>query len=392
MRRLSLLPLALVVSLVLAVTAAPQVQAASAGSAAGGRALTVMTRNVYVGGDITRPIAAALGKPGREALLALGHANHDLRSTVDRTRFAVRSKLLAEEMVRVRPELIGLQEVALWRRGPLQLDRAGVPNATTVDYDFLAMLLTQLRRSGAPYRVASVQQTTDVEAPAFRGDPTTGTATDARDVRLTVRDVVLVRSHSAVRVLDHGGGTYRDRISLDLGGLPLSIVRGYAWADVRSGSQRLRFVTTHLESQSSDLALAQASELLTVLRSAPARTILVCDCNSDPLRGTIRPNDRVPHSAAYRLLTGSGGFEDAWLQRRRPADGFTSGLSEHVDDPTADGFRHRIDLILSRSTDGSRVQVRRAHTTGDQDRDRDRVTGLWPSDHAGVVVRLRLRR
>jgi endonuclease/exonuclease/phosphatase family metal-dependent hydrolase len=361
-----------------------------------GKSVTVMTRNIYVGGDITKPITQTVGKTGTDALLALGHANHALRATVDATSFSVRGALLAKEMARARPDLIGLQEVALWRSGPIELaETRGVPNATTVDYDFLSILLADLRRRGAAYRVASAQQETDVEAPSFLGDPTKGTASDAKDIRLTVSDVVLVRQHSQVRVLGHGGAQYRNRIALDIdlgqGRLPLTIVRGYAWADVRVGHQRFRFVTTHLESQSSDLALAQAGELLAALAVGPARTILVCDCNSDPLNDTVRSTDHVPHSAAYRLITGLGGFTDEWLKQRHPTGpGFTSGLSELVNDPTPAGFRKRIDMVFGRVTDGSTITVKRGYVTGDQVTDRDRRTGLWPSDHAGVVLRLRL--
>lgn len=371
------------------------ISAAEAGQAAArGHAVTVLTRNLYVGGVITKPIAAALGKTGTDALLALGHANYELRATVDRTNFSVRGRLLARELASARPELPGLQEVALWRSGPLQLTpgQLGVPNATTVDIDFLAILLADLRRQGVTYSVASAQQGTDVEAPSFLGDPTDGTATDARDVRLTVSDVVLVRAHAGVQVIGRGGGNFEHRISLDLGGVALNIVRSYAWADVRVGSSRFRFVTTHLESQSSDLALAQAQELVAALATGPARTVLVCDCNSDPFNSTIRAGDHVPHLAAYQLLTSVAGFADAWLRAPHHGDGFTSGLSELVNDPTAAGFRHRIDLVLTRTTDGSSVTVRHARVFGDRTRDRDCATGLWPSDHAGVLATLRLPR
>ena len=54
--------------------------------------LTVMTRNIYLGGNVNRPIRAALDRPGRAGVLALGRANHELREIVERTDFATRSK------------------------------------------------------------------------------------------------------------------------------------------------------------------------------------------------------------------------------------------------------------------------------------------------------------
>jgi len=360
-------------------------------AAAGGRGqpVTVMTRNVYLGGSITRPVTATRGLTGAQALLALGHANHELRRIVDRTDFRVRSRLLAAEIAAARPDLLGLQEVALWRRGPLQLDQLGVPNATQVDYDFLALLLEQLRARGAYYRVVVAQTGSDVEAPAFRGDPRDGTATETADVRLTIRDVILVRRQAGLRVHDSGGGQYRSRLDLNLSGVPFAVVRGYTWADVRRGKTSFRFLNTHLESQSSDLALAQAEELLAGPAARAGTTVIACDCNSNPLDSRVRPGSSVPHDAAYRLLTGPGEFVDAWLAlRRRTGPGWTSGLSELVSDP-APSFEARIDLLLVR-TESGRFAARRGEVTGDEETDRDPTTGLWPSDHAGVVVDLRL--
>jgi endonuclease/exonuclease/phosphatase family metal-dependent hydrolase len=391
MRRWSKAMTSAVAALALAMLGSPAGVPSAAATSPSGRAkpLTVMTRNIYVGADITRPVRAALGKTGPDALLALGHANHKLRAIVDRTQFPVRSRLLAAEIAGTRPDLIGLQEVATWRSGPLQLDQLGVPNATRVDYDYLALLLAALKERGMTYGVASAQRESDVEAPSFLGNPLTGTATDARDVRLTVRDVILIRQHAGLRVLDHGGARYQHRINLDLGGAKLSIIRGYAWADIRSGSHTFRFVTTHLESQNSDLALAQAAELMLRLATGPAKTILVCDCNTDPLNDSVRPGDTVPRSAAYRLITGTGGFSDEWLrQRHSPGPGWTSGLSELVNDPTAADFNHRIDFVFARNTRGCAISAWHGRLVGDSLADRDPATGLWPSDHAGVVLRL----
>ena len=111
-----------------------------------------------------------LGRTGRDALLALGHANHELREIVDRTDFPVRGRLLANEIADTQPDLIGLQEVAMWRqRAASQLDHLGRANATVVDYDYLQLLQAALQDRGVGYDVVQVQQESDVEAPAFTG-------------------------------------------------------------------------------------------------------------------------------------------------------------------------------------------------------------------------------
>ncbi len=386
-RRLTLAMVMALSSVLLAIPLASPSEATGPGPA---RRVTVMTRNLYVGGDITRPVRAALGKTGAEALAALGHANHELRAIVDRTNFTARSELLADEIAEAKPDLIGLQEVALWRSGPIQFDQLGVRNATRVDYDFLTMLMDDLNERDVGYRVASVQIGTDVEAPAFLGAPSPTTATNARDVRLTVRDVVLVREHAGIRVRDSGGGLYQASLDFNLGGVPFSVVRGYAWADIRAGSSKFRFITTHLESQSSDLALAQAAELVAGPANPWRPTVLVCDCNSDPLNNTVRPGDSVPRSAAYHLITRAGAYVDQWLrQRRAPEADDTAILSEFVNDASPARFNHRIDMIFA--SHGLVSRARRGEVTGDELSDRDPATGLWPSDHAGVVLQLRLR-
>ena len=358
---------------------------------AGRRTVTVMTRNLYIGGDITRPIRAAAGLTGSDALLVLGHANHELRQIVDRTDFPTRSGLLADEIVKAKPDLVGLQEVALWRHGPMELNHLGQPNAATVDYDFLQLLLGRLTDRGLSYEVARIQQESDVEAPAFTGDPFAGTAGAAEDVRLTVRDVILVHRGHEVGVLDSGGGSYQHRLDVVLGGAPFSFVRGFAWADLSVGSFRFRFLTTQLESQSADVALAQAKELL----AGPAAqtnlsTMIGCDCHSDPANGNVPPGETVPKSAAYQLIIGDGRFGDLWLQAQpSPGSGFTAGFSELVNDATPAALTRRLDLILARPGTGVRLRVKRAEVIGADLADRDPRTGLWPSDHAGVVVSVR---
>jgi hypothetical protein len=375
--------------------------AANAGSGDGspghhhgrGKPVTVMSRNIYLGADIQRPVLAALGAQAaggteQEVVVALANATHVTREIVDQTNFPLRARLLAKEITRTRPALVGLQEVALWRSGPLELTNVGVPNAETVDYDYLAILLDALRARGAHYVAANVGWRADVEAPSFTGSPFDGTIGSPRDVRMTMRDVILVRKHSGVKVTGGGDTIFTHNLAVDIAGVSLNFDRGYQWVDARAGHRRFRFVNTHLEAFSSDLALAQAQE---VLAGTPTdrTTVFVCDCNSDPLNSSVKPIDTVPHKAAYDLIVGSG-FTDEWLEWAPAEEGWTSGLSELVNDPTAAGFDHRIDMVFARTARGTGLPVTWGATTGTNVSNRDPGTGLWPSDHGGVVLRLRL--
>jgi hypothetical protein len=359
-----------------------------------GKPLTVMTRNLYLGADINRPVVAALtaqalGGTPQDVLVALANATDVTRDIVDDTDFGARAPLLADEVARTQPDLIGLQEVALWRSGPLELGNVGVPNATTVDYDFLQMLLDALAARGLDYEAVQIGNRADVEAPSFTGSPFNNTMQQPRDVRLTMRDVILMRADNGLRKTGEGNAIYAHNLAVPIGDVVMRFDRGYNWVDVRSGSPSLRFVNTHLEAFSSDLALAQASELLAHAPASDRPTVFVCDCNSDPLNNTIKTGDHVPHKAPYDLITGAGGFTDEWLQWAPAAEGWTSGLSETVDDPTAAGFDHRIDMVVGRTPGGGGFAVHRGQVTGTDVADRDPATGLWPSDHGGVVLRLR---
>ncbi|WP_328296956.1 hypothetical protein OG389_03445 [Streptomyces sp. NBC_00435] len=355
---------------------------------AGAPEVTVLTRNLYLGGNIARPLSATRGINDPDAVLAaFAHANDALRAIVDQTDFPSRSKLLAAEIAGGAPDLVGLQEVALWRSGPLETDQMGVANAATVDYDYLALLLIDLNRLGHPYEAIQVRQESDVEGPAFQGTPGTASLKEPRDVRLTLRDVILRRSGSPVRVEGVGGGTYRARQDISLAGRRIAFLRGYGFADVHLGDQRLRFINTHLESQSSLTALDQAHELLAGPAAIAGRAVVIaCDCNSDPLDHTRKAGDPTPHSATYDLITGQGRFTDQWLLLSASNPGHTAGFSEQVNDPDTRKVDHRVDMVFAKAADGSALTTADGRVTGLEHRSPE---GLWASDHAGVQLRLR---
>jgi endonuclease/exonuclease/phosphatase family metal-dependent hydrolase len=287
---------------------------------------------------------------------------------VQKTNFPFRSKLLAAEVERTRPDLIGLQEVALWRRGRDGVKDGPVTPATRVEYDFLALLRRALKRRGLHYRVAARQQEANIEAPIEAG----------YDVRLTMRDVILVRERRGVRITRRQSANYEAEITVPTPVGSLTSKRGWTAVDGQLAGQRFRFVNTHLESALDTTRVAQATELLAP--GGPVRVrrpvLLVGDMNSD------REGRGGNGAGAYDLIEGAG-FDDAWLQTSN-APGLTCCINSDLSETTP-SFDSRIDLIF---TNSRRLRPVRTITVGT--RPSDRRGGLWPSDHGGVVTTLRL--
>ena len=96
--------------------------------------LTAMTYNLFQGSEVFDVISATTS----QQFLAAVATDY---GQVVATNFSERAAAIAAEVQTAGPDLIGLQEVAWWRHGPLQLDLVGQANATVTDYDFLQMLL-----------------------------------------------------------------------------------------------------------------------------------------------------------------------------------------------------------------------------------------------------------
>src|SRR5215211_1862121 len=233
------------------------------------RTLTVMTRNVYLGGNIALPI-------GSTSRADFEQKATELWRQIQATDFPSRAKLLAREVRATKPDLIGLQEVALWRRGPHGVKDGAATPATTTVYDFLASLRRQLRRAGMRFRVGSAQREADIEAPTSLG----------YDVRLTMRDVVLVRKRKGLRTRRRIGGNFRADFPVPTPAGTLTSRRGWAGVDGSLRGRRFRFIDTHLEAFSDSVRLAQARELAAGPVRRRRTLLVVGDLNSDPTGAT----------------------------------------------------------------------------------------------------------
>jgi len=347
-----------------------------------GQVADVMTRNLYLGADLT----PAIGAPSLEALAA---ANGQILREVTANNFPVRAKGLAAEIRSERPDLVGLQEVALWRTAPPSIAPLLTgPSATTVRYDFLAELLAELNggKGGPRYEVVVVQQEFDLEAPADEnGEPGDGPAAQGIpnaeiNGRLTMRDVILARRNGGVHTWNAQSGNFATLLEVPILGQPLPIARGWTSVDARvRGSKQFHFVNTHLEAFHPLVRAAQAGEL--VAPGGPATSdspvVLVGDLNSDD--DTVEGADRL----AYEVLLGAG-FVERSTDEPLSCCLNSSLLAEGAGGSVTD-FDHQVDHVMTNDPEG--VTLRDSEVTGLLP-----VNGFWSSDHAGLFSSLRIRR
>lgn len=328
----------------------------------GDREITVMSRNLYLGTDLSPAIVA----PNTSELIK---AVIRISAEFQVTNFSERAQALADEIATKQPDLIGLQEAVLLR-SQYPADLSLIPNATTMELDYLQLLLDALDARGLHYTPVVISTGFDVEVPRLRSDFT------LEDIRFTDREVILARNDSLVADLNLSnvqGRNFANKLTIIPNSRSFAILRGWASTDVKVRGKSFRFVTTHLEPSSPDVQVAQANELLQEPGNTDLPLVFIGDFNSNA-NGSGTPT--------YGNLIASG-FVDAWSQAHPGDPGFTCCQDANLLNPTSE-LSERIDLILFRGN-FSAIDI---DIVGNNPANRT-ISGLWPSDHAGVVATLR---
>lgn len=337
----------------------------------------VMTRNLYLGADL----GPAINSDGPVDFIS---KNGQILRDVDTNNFKVRARGLANEIKSVSPDLVGLQEVSLWRTGPadLQPPVTGNYTASTVHMDYLKELMDQLNKGKKRYKVVKVQQEFDFEAPAdYDNDPATGAPTLGGEIngRLTMRDVIIAKLKAGIKTKNVKSGNYETIYKPVISGIPVNVQRGWVSADVKVRKGKwFRFVNTHFEAFGEPtIREAQAKELLAKggpLRSGKLPAVLVGDLNSDD--DTVSGDDPLAYNALKK-----GGLVDRGTQKPMSCC-IKSGILT-ADKGSVKDFDHYIDHIMTNRPKA--VKTLKAGVTG-----RKIVNGYWNSDHAGVWSNLRI--
>jgi hypothetical protein len=318
--------------------------------------LTVMTYNVYVGGSTDGLLTV-------ENLLQVPQEVAKIYDSVIASDFPARAVAIAQSIKTYQPHLIGLQEISLIRRqSPGDRIAGGTVPAEEVVIDFLEILRAALQAEGLSYEVAGKVENIDVEMPMF-----TGTGID--DVRLTDYDVILSRSD--VGISRPVSANYTTALTFEM--LGLEVERGYTAIDATVAGVTYRVVNTHLEAEAigEESRVAQMGELVNILSDETLPIILLGDFNTP-----------APDGPAYQLLL-SAGYVDLW-QMDSQGTGNTCCQAPTLQNEMSQ-HRKRIDQIFVRNLEIP-TQIL-TQTVGDTLSER-LPSGLWPSDHAGVVAHL----
>ncbi len=366
--------------LVLATPTAAGAAERGAPGATGRAGLDVATYNVYLGADLN-PLFAARSFPE-----LVGRAGQ-VYAAMESTDFRERAGAIADAVAKERPDVVGLQEVALGETAPGTVQ---APGQFTTTYDFLDLLLTALADRGLGYEAVATNANFTGTLPISLGGapPLFPGSTWAR---FTDHDVVIVRTGLPARQLsvDRSSAVERNydaflTIPSGVPGLPAFVVpRGWSSVDVTAKGSTFRFFNTHLEAFGGDAVRnMQAGQLAAQVEASPYPPIVVGDINSRP------PGCSTNTVAFQRLL--DAGLVEVWplAHPRDPCGGVTSGQA--ADLLNAESLLdHRIDVV--RVPPGA-LTAPRAEVLGDEQRDRSRPTGMWPSDHAGSVASLKAVR
>jgi endonuclease/exonuclease/phosphatase family metal-dependent hydrolase len=338
--------------------------------ATGPARVTVITRNLYLGSGLTN-LATAPSFPQFVDAVTTDWNN------VVANDFPRRAKALATEIQLFRPDVVGLQEAMLFREQLVSDIVQGnpTPNATVEVYDFVEILQSQLAGRGVPYTVVSTSVNGDAEAPRRNAESPIGFT----DVRLTDRDVILVRAAIADRFSNPQDGHYQAQFSVATVGGPLTFTRGWASIDYAIAPGRtVRVFDTHLETTGSaaaeDVQVAQGNEAVDLIDASPHPVIALGDFNS-AADGSTTPT--------YANLIGAG-FQDVWTSVQPFNPGRTCCQPELLDRFRAPS--ERIDLILTEGSWHARLAVRTGILPF-----RLSPPPLWASDHFGVFATLELR-
>jgi endonuclease/exonuclease/phosphatase family metal-dependent hydrolase len=345
----TLVGLLVAAALVLGLGAAP----ASAGGDK--RVLKVMTYNMDAGTDFVYFFAYS-----SDFAAAYSATFEELAQS----QFAIRAARLAKKIDAEKPDLVSLQEATVWDYV------ADDGSRIVLVADQLQLLKAALKKHGLHYQVVAVQPLTDLVLPLAAN----------YNFHFLDRNVILARTGPGRERLELSNVRQGEYLATSEPLPGFLQVNGWMSVDARIECQRVRFFATHLASplySGDPVQPAQGAELVAILNRSPFPVVLAGDFNSDMSGLGVGPDQTTTGPAIV-----AAGYRDAWAAVHHPFEGLTWPLfwediyaGVHPNGAPVE----RIDLIFEKG-----LKVLDADVVG--------VREPYPSDHAGVVATLGIKR
>jgi len=335
---------------------------ARAQTAGGNSTVKIMTQNIDEGTGEGYIVAALFGQLPLPGAVDLTFAE------LQASHLQKRASLIAAQIAAQKPDIVTLEEVALWRTGP------DTQHAFTPIYDQLEYFVGDLLKLGVPYVVVGINTVEDI---ALAGNKIGA-------LRLTERNVLLARAglrRPAFYFSDVQSHIFSS--VLEIGGV--QVPSGWISATVHVGGRQFLLAAVHLESTvpgyppATTVQVAQAQELIQTLSTATLPVLICGDFNSDA-------NDKpaAPDFTPTADMIQAAGYTEAWKLLHPGDTGDTWPLYE--DDLIPISFPaqtpvERIDLFFTLGiTALTADQVISPAPAGS--------TPPFGSDHVGVVATL----
>jgi endonuclease/exonuclease/phosphatase family metal-dependent hydrolase len=308
----------------------------------------VLTQNMYIGGDLGKLRGATTPQQFLEAITAL---YQDILAT----KPAERAAAMAAEIAKQRPDFVALHEA--W-----MLSAGGIGKM-----DLLKSVVDDLKALGHRYALVGTVTGLDVELPTSLGF----------NIHLTDRGAILMRTDVDILTIGVQSQHFPTPVIMPTPLPPplnqITSPRGYVSVDAIIRGLRLRFVSVHLSPNINSI-LAHTNELLQLAANTTTLPLV--------FGGDFNTTADDPSNLSYVIYQTliNAGLKDAWNPRR---PGFTCCQDASLLNARSK-LNHRIDLILLRGA----FAVEDINLIGNKPSDRTTPSGLWPSDHAGIVAKL----
>ncbi len=196
-------------------------------------------------------------------------------------------------------------------------------------------------------------------------------------VRLVEGLAILARTDlatSQLQLANAQAGGYQAAITLQTAIGPVTLGSGWLSVDATTAGTTFRFITTHLSAITLTYGV-QAQQMQELLAGPVAATSLPVVIAGD--------FNNTPTGAAYGEAVGAG-FADAWATANGDSGYTAFQVLPTINNPVSN-LSTRIDYVLARGP----IAAQDAYLVGATSSART-TSGLWPSDHAGVVATVKI--